>query len=280
MSAPGTDVTEATSTDLVVPPEFAEFVPDGLPHSMEAIEVWVERAREQAESIEIKTEEDAQKAVKLTQKFKREIDRFERERLDLTKPRKDAAEFIKAQFDKAKAPFEEHNAVVVKEIDNWRAAKKREAEERQRKAEQERQRIEAEARAKREAAERAEREAEQMRQEEADAEDAKVAEELAAEARRDAESAQVTENAIQSLPPDAPASAPALSGFVERTKREAFIVDRSQLPDTLPDGTPLVVVDMVALRRWMNQQWTATDAPPELPGAEFKRVPDGSSVRG
>jgi hypothetical protein len=279
MTAPGTDVTEATTTELVVPAEFAEFVPDDLPHSTEAIEVWVQRAREQAEALEIETEEDAQKAVDLTKEFKREIDRFEQERLDLTKPRKDAAEFIKAQFDKAKAPFEEHNAVVVKEIDNWRAAKKREAEERQRKAEEERQRVEAEARRKREAAEKAEREAEQMRREEKNTEDAKAAEELAAEARRDAERAQVTEQAIQSLPPDAPVSAPTLSGLSDRTKREAFVIDRSLLPDTLPDGTPLVVVDMVALRRWMNQQWSATGNPPSLPGAEFKRVPDGSSVR-
>lgn len=265
-----------TGTEVI---EANPFLPDNLPARKVDVDAEVAEARAKAESIQVTNQEEAKAALDLSKELNRQMKAIEDERVSLTKPRKDAAEEIKRRFDEMKAGHAAVDKIVRGKLSSYQAEEKRKAEERQRKAEEERQRVEAEARAKREAAEKAEREAEQMRREEQDAEDAKAAAELAAEARRDAERAQVTEQAIQSLPPDAPAAAPALSGFSERTKREAFVVDRAKLPDTLPDGTPLVVVDMVALRRWMDLQWTATGNAPELPGAEFKRVPAGTSVR-
>lgn len=279
MTAPSTDVAEATSTELVVPSEFAEFVPDGLPRTLEPIEVWVERARETVAGLTIETEEDAQEAAKLLKSYAAEVKRFEEERVKLTKPRKDAAEFIKAKFDEAKAPFQKADADLRARLADWREAEAERRREAQRLVEEERRRVEAEARAKREAAEQAAEEAAALAAEE-DGEDAEVAAELAAEAEREAQQAGVTEQAIQSLPAQAPVAAPKLDGFSQREQWEPEVVNFAALPDTLPDGTPLKVVDMPALRRWMHAQLKVNGGiAPELPGAKFEKRPAGTAVR-
>lgn len=252
MTAPGTDVVEATSTELVVPEEFAEFVP----------------------------EEDAKRANELLKTYTAESERFESERVELTKPRKDAAEFIKGQFDKAAEPFLKASSDLKTRLEAWQDAEAEKRREAQRLIDEERARVEAEAQAKREAAEKAEREAADLAAEAEAEEDAKAAAELAAEARRDAERAGVTEQAIQSLPAQASPPPPKLDGFVNREQWEPEVVDFSALPDTLPDGTPLKVVDTTALRKWMHAQLKVNGGvAPELPGAKFEKRPAGTTVR-
>lgn len=280
MTAPGTDVVETASTELIVPEEFAEFVPDGLPHTVEEIEVWVKRARETVAALTIETEEDAKQANELLKTYTAEAKRIESERVELTKPRKDAAEFIKGQFDKVKAPFHEASSDLKARLKAWQDAEEAKRREAQRLIDEARERVEREAQAKREAAEKAEREAQELAAEAQAEEDAKAAADLAAEARRNAERAGVTEQAIASLPAQSPPPPPKLDGFVNREQWEPEVVDFAALPDTLPDGTPLKLVNDPALRKWMYAQLKVNGGvAPELPGAKFEKRPAGTSVR-
>jgi hypothetical protein len=268
MSAPGTDVIEVNP-----------FLPDDLPDLIGGVEEEVARAQELAESIEVGDDAQVKAALKCSQEFNRRLKAIEDERISLTKPRKDAAEEIKRRFDAVKAPYKAADKVIRDKISAHNAEERRKAEEEQRRIEEQRRKAEAKAVAERQAAEKAEREAAELAQEAEDDGDVRAAQELAEEAKREAQSAQVMEQAVQSLPPQAPAVAPKLDGFSERTKWEAFVTDEAALPDRLPDGTPLKVVDMVALRRHMNEVRNATGSPPTLPGAEFKQVPSGTAVR-
>lgn len=268
MSASRTDVVEANP-----------FLPDDLPQLIGSVEEEVAHARELAESIEVTDATQVEAAVKSSQEFNRRIKAIEAERVSLTKPRKDAAEEIKRRFDEVKAPYEAADKIVRDKVGAYNAEQKRKAEEEQRRLEEQRREAEAEAAAERKAAEEAEREATELAKEAEDDGDVQAAQELAEEAKRDAQGAQVIEQAVQSLPPQAPAAAPKLDGFSERTKWEAFVTDEAALPDKLPDGTPLKLVDMVALRRYGNEVRKTTGSPPKLPGAEFKQVPAGTAVR-
>jgi hypothetical protein len=255
----------------------AEFLPADLSTLAEDVEAKVARARRLAETIEVTNAEEAAKARDLAIEINRTRKEIDAKRLALTKPRKDAAEEIKRVFDKARAPFDEVDEVVRKKLATYQAEREEEARERQRKIDEERERVEAEARQKREAAEKAEREAAALKIEDAD--DQAVADELAAEARRDAEAAAVTETAIQSLPPDTPPAAPALAGFSQPKKWQAEVVDFAAVPDRLPDGTPLKVIDEVALRKWMLAVVKENGGvAPELPGCKFERKAAGTRV--
>jgi hypothetical protein len=220
----------------------------------------------------------------------------EAERVELTKPLLDTKKKIDKRIKDAVAPYGEAFEVVEKKLATYTAEQDRirreeearleaERQERERKAREAREAQEAEERRKREQAEADRREAEQIAQEATDEKERKAFEEIAAEAKAKADEAAVAESAVAALPDvQIPVAvvpvAPKQEGISARTKREAFIDDRAALPNFLPDGTPLIVVDMVALRRWMNEQWTETGEPPELPGARFERVPDGLSVSG
>jgi hypothetical protein len=271
MTAPGTDVVEA--------PAYAEFLPDNLPTLEQAVEEKVAEARKLAESIEVTNEEEAKKARDLAQEINRQKKAIEAERVSLSKPRKDAAEEVKRRYDAVKAPFEEADKIVRDKLKAWQDAEEEKARERKRKIDEERKRVEEEARAQREAAEEAEREAEDLASGSDDFDDQQVAEELAAEARREAEAAAVTETAIQSLPPDAPPAAPALEGFSTPKQLVAEVVDLAAVPDYLPDGTPLRLVDMTALRKWgLAQEKANGGVLPELPGCKFERKATGTRV--
>lgn len=272
----GQAVVELTREQVAMEP----FLPDDLLQRTGDLEQEVTRARELANGVEVTNPEQAQVAVELTKRLAREKKAIEAERVNLTKPRRDAAEEIKSRYDELKAPIEEAEGIVRKALAGYQAEQDRIAKERKRLEDEERHRVEAEARAKREAAERAEREAAQLAAESKRAEDVQAAEELAAEARRDAEKAGVTEQAIQSTPPSKPAAAPKLAGFSTPERWEADVVDFAALPDTLPDGTPLKVVDTVALRKWMLDQVRVNGGvAPDLPGAKFEKRAGGSSVR-
>ena len=271
MSAPGTDVAEA--------PAMAEFLPENLPTLTEAVEVKVAEARRLAEGVQVTNKEEAEKARDLAVELNLQKKAIKAERVSLTKPRKDAAEEIKRLYDALEAPFDEAGKVVQDRIAKWQNEEAEKAREHQRLIDEERERVEREAREKREAAEKAEREAAELAAESDDADDQQVAEELAAAARRDAETAAVTETAIQSLPPDKPAEAPALAGFSQPKKWFAEVVDFAAVPDRLPDGTPLKVVDETALRKWMYEQVKANGGvAPELAGCMFERKAAGTRV--
>jgi colicin import membrane protein len=272
MNAPGTDVAE------VEPIELVQLIPDNIPARAAAVEEEVRLAREKAETIIVDDQESAEAALELAKEVARQRKVIKAERVSLTKPRKDAAEEIKRRYDDMDAPFLEVEDVVKGKLSVYQAEQKRLADERQRAVEAEQARIEAEARAKREAAEQAEREAKELAEEDESPDAAAIAEQLAAEARADAESAAVVEDAIHSLPAGSPAAAPALKGFSTPERWTATVTDITLLPDFLPDGTPLKAVVMSALNGYMHATRKATGKPPEMAGAEFKPV-TGSSVR-
>lgn len=270
-----------------------------MPADVDARAAQVERevaaAKAQAEAIEVVDQAGADNAGELLREIARRGKAAEKERVELTKPLLETKKRIDQKFKDAMAPFAAADEIVRKKLGAWQAEQERirreeeerlerERQERERKAREARERQEAEERRKREQAEADRREAEEIAREARDEEERAQAEELAAEAKAKAEEAGVAERAIASLPevslPKAVVeAAPRQEGISGRTKREARVVDRAALPEFLPDGTPLIVVDMVAARRWMNERWTETGEPPELPGMVFERVPDGMAVR-
>lgn len=272
-----------------------ELVPADVDARAAEVERQVAEARGQAEAIQVRDPAEADQAAALLRQIAARRKAAEAERKELTGPLDEAKRRIMQKFKDAMAPYDEVDEIVREKVGEYQAEQDRirqeeearleaERRERERLARETREKQEAEERAKREQAEKEQREAEEEARKAQDAADAEAAAQLAEEARQKAEEAKTAEAAISSLPevslPKAVVEvAPKLDGVSSRTKREAFVTDRSKLPDTLPDGTPLIVVDMVALRSWMNAQWTATGEAPELPGAEFKRVPDGQAVR-
>lgn len=280
MTAPGTEVVErevaAGMEDIA--PEVREFVPATIPAKAEEVEAKVARAREQAETIVVDDQQSAEAALEFVKSLTRLEKDLEAERKALTKPRKDAAELIKGRYDDMRAPVLAVIDTVKATIKVWKDEEDRKAAERQRAVEAEQARIEAEARAKREVAEREEREARELAEEDESPDAAAIAEQLASEARAEAESAAVVEQAIQSVPAGSPAAAPKLKGFSTPQRWVAEVTDITLLPDFLPDGTPLKQVVMSALNAHMHATLKATGKPPEMPGAEFKQV-SGSQVR-
>lgn len=280
MNTPPTEVADQTVAELT-PEQVAmqPFLPDDLPQRTRDLEAEVARARELANGVEVTNPEQAAEAVELTKRLARERKAIEAESVERRKPRRDASEEIKSRYDALKEPIEEAEAIVRKVLEGYQAERDRIAKEKQRLEEAERARVEAEARAKREAAEKAEREAAELAAEAKSKEDAEAAAELAEEARRDAEKAGVTEQAIASTPPSKPAAAPKLAGFSIPKPWTPIVTDPTLVPDTLPDGTPLKVIDMVAARKYMHAYLDANGGqPPVVPGFEFKQIARGSSV--
>jgi hypothetical protein len=273
----------------------AELIPAKVDGRVAEVERQVADARAQAEAIQVRDPAEADQAAALLRQIAARRRAAETERKELTGPLDVTKRRIMQKFKEAMAPYDEVDEVVREKVGVYTAEQdqiRREEEsrleaerlERERLAREAREKQEAEERAKREQAEREAREAAEEARKAKTEDDRKVAEQLAEELAEEAEEAKTAEAAISSLPevqlPKAVVeAAPKLDGVSPRTKREAFVTDRSKLPDTLPDGTPLIFTDMVALRRWMNAEWTATGEAPELPGAEFKRVPDGQAVR-
>jgi hypothetical protein len=262
VNAPGTDLAEV---------EMVQLIPDSIPAKAEEVEAEVTRARAQAETIVVDDRESAESALEFVKALKRQAADIEAESKSLRKPRKDAAEEIKRRYDDMKAPFTEVIAVVTEKVRVQKQKEDDEAAERQRRAEEEQRRVEAEARKKREAAEQEEREARELAEEEETPDAAAIAEQMAAGARSNAESAAVVEKAIQSVPAGSSAAAPKLKGFSTPERWIAEVTDITKLPDFLPDGTPLKQVVMSALNAHMHATLKATGKPPEMPGAKFEQ---------
>lgn len=266
MNPPGTDVAEVEA------PELVQLIPDDIPAKAEAVEAEVAEARAKAETIVVDDQESAEAALKFVQALTRQEREIEAESKSLRKPRKDAAEEIKARYDDMKAPFTAVIDTVRTTIRAWKDEEDRKAAERQRIVEEEQARVEREAREKREAAERAEREAEELAEEEEGPDAAAIAEQLKAEARADAERAGVVEKAIQSVPAGSPAAAPALKGFSTPKRWQIKSIDASQLP------AEYLMPDEKAITEAMREGVREIKRPPEIPGVVFEQV-TGSSVR-
>jgi hypothetical protein len=274
------------STDLTkAPPKMEDFLPENLPDREREVEAEVAEAKAKAEVIQVTNEAEARVALEFLKEVKRGADAIEAERVSLTKPRKDAAEEIKRRYDVTRAPFLAVEQEARSKLDTFTAEQERiqrEAEEKARREAEERERIAREERSRQEAAAT---EAAQKAKENAEAarelveeDGSEEAAELAAEEQIRAHEARVAESAIQGLPePSMPVpvvpSAPKLDGFTKPKRWVATVVDFDALPDKLPDGTPLKVVDESALRRWMLAQVKENGGvAPGLPGAEFKQV--------
>jgi hypothetical protein len=274
------------STDLTkARPKMEDFLPPGLPDREREVEAEVAEAKAKAEVIQVTNVAEARIALEFLKEVKRGADAIEAERVSLTKPRKDAAEKIKQAYDAARAPFLAVEQEVRSKLNTFTAEQervqreeeekaRREAEERERIAREERLRQEA---AAAEAAQRAKEDAEAAR-ELVEEDGSEEAAELAAEEQIRAHEAQIAESAIQGLPePSMPVPVvpgmPKLKGFTKPKRWVATVVDFDALPDRLPNGTPLKVVDESALRRWMLMQVKENGGvAPELPGAEFEQV--------
>jgi hypothetical protein len=270
-----------TGTELV-PAEVQEFLPADLDQLVTSGEGDVARARALAESVQVDDEESAETATALLRKVIAERKAIEKKRVSLTKPRKDAAELIKGRFDKVIAPFKEVEDVLRGTVKTYLDEVERRRQEEQARLEREREERERQEREKREAEEQAAREAQAAKEREAAearelaAEDPDL-EELAEETAAEAAEASTAAEAISSLPdptlPRAEVAAPAKpEGAGTSAHWEFEVTDIRQVPDFLPDGTPLKSILTAALRQYMHDTVKETGKPPEMPGVEFKKA--------
>lgn len=278
----GTQVTERL--------EMADFLPDNLPEIEHDVEQKAAEAAEKARAIQVTNQEEAEVALEVSKVINRRIKAIEAESKRLRSPRRQAADEIKNRFDVLQVPFKAADAEIREKLAAYKAErdrKQRKEEERLERERRERERLAQEAREKEEAAARErQRKAEEARREaEALAAEDPELVELVDETRAEADEAQVAADAIAglpdvSIPKQAPAPTAKLDGFSTRHEWQADVVDFEALPDTLPDGTPLKVVDTAALRKWMFAQIKENGGvAPDLPGAKFERRPAGTSVR-
>lgn len=249
-----------------------ELVPADLDPRLAEVERQVADARVRATSIEVANDNQAEKAAQILREIAAHRKAAEAERKELVGPLNDTVKRINRRFKDSLAPLDAADKIVRERLGTYQAEEERRRIEAQRKLDEERERVEREAREKREAAERAEREAIELAAEADGAGDAEVAAELAVEARRDAERADVTERAIQSLPAQASPEAPKPDGIATTKRWDFTVTDPSLVPERFK------VVDEVALRKYMREVLKETDAPPEVPGVEFAQV-SGMAVR-
>ena len=251
-----------------------------------AAETAVEEATRQAEAVEVSTPEQAQEAKAILDNLAGRLKMLEGERVELVKPLKDYTKGIDQKYKLAKAPVEAAAKTLKGKLiafnkaeDDHRAAEQErldaERQEAERHIEKRREKEAAELQAKAEA-----KRAEAAEAVELAAEDPEM-EELADEARAAARAAEAQAATISHLPPPSlPAKqAPPAATVDGATKRwVAEVTDITQLPDFLPDGTPLKAVIKAALTRHMHDTLKATGKPPVMPGAKFEQR-SGLSVR-
>jgi len=266
----------------------AELVPVDTQDAVTDVERQVAEARAQAEAIEVRDEASAALATGVLREIKARRKAAEEKRRELVDPLNKTVKTINADFKAAMAPFDEADTIVRSKVQNWTDEQERirreeeerlerERQEREQKVREERERQEAEARAKAEQAAKEQREAEEEARKAKDEADRETAEKLAQEAREKAQEAQTAESAIASLPdvqlPKAVVESAKKPEGISTPKRwVAEVADITQLPDFLPNGTPLKVVVAAALTRYMHDTLKETGGPPEMAGAEFKQV--------
>src|SRR4029077_16125006 len=105
-------------------------------------------------------------------------------------------------------------------------------------------------------------------------------EEIADEARAEARAAEARAATITNLPaPSLPArqSAPVATPSGATKRWDFEVIDIRQVPDLLPDGTPLKALISGAMRTYMHEVIRETGEPPAMPGMRFEQKTGWSS---
>ena len=246
-------------------PTTTELVPADVDTRLAGVARQVEQARTQAEAIEVVNAEQAEYAARILREIASHRKQAEAERKELVGPLNATVKRINQRFKDSLAPLDAADKIVRERVGTYQREEERKRIEAQRKLDEERERVEREAREKREAAERAEREAAELAAG-AGEDDAEVAAELAAEARRDAERAEITEQAIQSLPAQAVPAAPRPEGIATRKRWVVKSIILAALPEEYK------VADEKAINAAMRDGVTENGEPPKIPGVVWEQV--------
>jgi hypothetical protein len=250
-----------------------------------AAELAVAHAEAQAEAIDVSTPEEAKTANKILGEIAGRLKGLEGERKELVKPLKDYTKGIDEKYKLAKAPLEAAAKKVKGKLITFNAAEEQRGREEQERIDairREEERIISERRAEEEAELQAEAEAKRKEAEEAvelAGEDEEF-EDLADEARAQARAAEARAATIANLPaPSLPArqAAPVATPSGSTNRWDFEVTDIRQVPDFLPDGTPLKALISGAMRTYMHEVIKATGEPPVLPGMKFEKKPGWSS---
>jgi hypothetical protein len=246
-----------------------------------AAEEAVRRAEEWAEQVEVTNAGEAQQATQILGTLAGDIKRLEGERTESVKPLNDYVKGVNEKFKRSKAPLEAAASKIKAKLIGFNAAeeaRRREEQERLDAERREADRIIEERRAEDARKLQAEAEAKRKEAEEAVelAGDDEEFEDLADEARAEARAAEARAATIANLPaPQLPAKQAAPAAKLEgasTTKRWDFeVTDIRQVPDFLPDGTPLKEVISGALRAYMFEVLKETGQPPEMLGVKFEQ---------
>jgi hypothetical protein len=252
-----------------------------------AAEQAVALAEAQAEAVEVSTAEEAQAATEILGEIAGRLKGLEAERVELVKPLKDYTKGIDQKYKLAKAPLEAAAKRLKGKLITFNAAeeaRRREEQERLDAERREAEQIIEERRAKEAAELQAEAEAKRKEAQEAveladeDEEMEQLADEVRAEARAaEARAATIANLPAPSLPSRQAAPVAAPSGASKRWDFE--VTDIRQVPDFLPDGTPLKALISGAMRSYMHEVIKATGEPPVMPGLKFEQK-SGWSSRG
>jgi|GEM_PF-2220772 len=252
---------------------------DATAAKIAAAEEAVKQAEAWAEEVQVTNAGEATQATQILTTLAANLKQLEGERTEAVKPLNDYVKGVNEKFKRSKAPLETAAKKLKAKVIEFNAAeedRRREEQERldaeRREAEriiEERRRedaakLEAEAAAKRAEAE----EAIELAAEDSEMED--LADEACSEARAaEARAATIANLPAPALPARQAPGIPKPHGAVPTKRWEAEVTDIRQLPDFLPDGTPLKEVVMSALRRHMFDTLEETGEPPEMPGAKF-----------
>jgi hypothetical protein len=250
-----------------------------------AAEQAVAHAEAQAEAIEVTTAEEAQTATEILGEIAGRLKGLEAERVELVKPLKDYTKGLDQKYKLAKAPLEAAAKRIKGKLITFNAGaeqRRREEQERLDAEREEAEKIIAERREKEAAALQAEAEAKRKEAEDAvelaaeDDEFEGLADEVRAEARAaEARAATIANLPAPSLPVRQAAPVAAPSGAAKRWDFE--VTDIRQVPDFLPDGTPLKALISGAMRTYMHDVIRETGQPPVMPGMKFEQKTTWSS---
>jgi colicin import membrane protein len=246
-----------------------------------AAEEAVQQAEEWAELVEVTNAGEAQQATEILGSLAGSIKHLEAERTESVKPLNDYVKGVNEKFKRSKAPLEAAASKIKAKLINFNAAEERRRAEEQRRLDAEREEAERIIEERRAAdAAKLQAEAETKRAEAAEAvelasEDDEF-EEMADEARAEARAADARAETIANLPaPNLPSrqAAPAakLDGASSTKRWEFEITDIRQVPDFLPDGTPLKALVSGAMRTYMFEYLREHGVPPEMPGVKFEQ---------
>jgi hypothetical protein len=239
----------------------------------------VEQAEAWAGSVVVTNAGEAQQANEILGSLAGSIKQLEGERTESVKPLNDYVKGVNEKFKRSKAPLEAAAKTIKSKLIDFNSAEEERRREEQARLDAEREEAEkiiAERREKEAAALQAEAEAKRKEAEDAvelAAEDDEF-EEVADEARADARAAEARAATIANLPaPSLPArqAAPVATPSGAAKRWDFEVTDIRQVPDFLPDGTPLKALISGAMRTYMHDVIRETGEPPVMPGMKFEQ---------